>query len=899
MSVGDAALQIREDPAFAALEDSGAPIVAAVGVPPAIVYLNESARAAFGADAAALGERLFRGEEEGARRLAELAVSTQHGAAPRLERLRFSFGPIAQTVTILCRKTRAAEQGGLFLIAALGVRARSQAELALQQAPSLPVEPEPRPIVEAAAEPEPAPSLVMPDPEPPSVPAVEPESAPEPRAGEPAGEPASKPARPERFIWRTDAEGRVVVVTGALADVVGRDNSDIAGRSFVETARRLRLDPRGRLDEVLASRRSWSGVELDWPLQGGGARVPVTLGALPIFDDARRFGGFQGYGVLHVGRLRFEPPAAEPAPPAEAPEAAAELPEAAPLVSTGGKVVPLRPQLALPRFEDGAAAAGEPLTASERAAFDEISRALGAGARTGKGPARELIEAVGQATGCEPPAWPESDEAEPIGLARARALLDRLPVGVLVARGAQALYANRTLLDYLGYPDLTALAAEGGAARLFVGPRLQDASEGGANVLELRGEDGERLDADARLQAIDWDGGPATLVTLRSARPAAGAAEAARLGALENELARRQSEMEELRTTLEATGAAYAVLDRDGRIRSASGGFGRLLGEEPEALAGEPLAALFAEADRAAVADYLRGREPGADGLRASVRARKGALQLTLVGIGAEQRRCAVLRELGPRRGADEALEAARREAERANAAKTDFLAKVSHEVRTPLNAIIGFAEVMMEERFGPLGSERYKEYLKDIHTSGLHVLSLVNDLLDLSKIEAGKMELDVERIDANAMIAECVSIMQPQANRSRVLIRLSLWPRLPRVLADGRSLRQILLNLLSNAVKFNEAGGQVIVSSALTDAGYVVIRVKDTGIGMSESEIETALEPFRQVGPHKASGTGLGLPVTKALIEANRASFSITSRRNEGTLVEVAFPPPQVLAAE
>ncbi len=178
------------------------------------------------------------------------------------------------------------------------------------------------------------------------------------------------------------------------------------------------------------------------------------------------------------------------------------------------------------------------------------------------------------------------------------------------------------------------------------------------------------------------------------------------------------------------------------------------------------------------------------------------------------------------------------------------------------------------------------------------HVLSLVNDLLDLSKIEAGKFELDVERIDANAVISECVSIMQPQANRSRVVIRLSLWPRLPRILADGRSLRQILLNLLSNAVKFNEAGGQVIVSSALTDAGYVVIRVKDTGIGMSENEIETALEPFRQIGASRG-GTGLGLPVTKALIEANRASFSIKSRKSQGTLVEVAFPPPQVLAAE
>ena len=167
-----------------------------------------------------------------------------------------------------------------------------------------------------------------------------------------------------------------------------------------------------------------------------------------------------------------------------------------------------------------------------------------------------------------------------------------------------------------------------------------------------------------------------------------------------------------------------------------------------------------------------------------------------------------------------------------------------------------------MEERFGPVGNERYKEYLKDVHTSGTHVLSLVNDLLDLSKIEAGKMELAPEELDANATIGECVSIMQTQANQQRVIVRLSLAPRLPRIRADERSLRQILLNLLSNAVKFNEPGGQVIVSSAQTDAGFVVIRVKDTGIGMSDDEIDIALEPFRQVATsRKTTGTGLGLP--------------------------------------
>jgi signal transduction histidine kinase len=206
----------------------------------------------------------------------------------------------------------------------------------------------------------------------------------------------------------------------------------------------------------------------------------------------------------------------------------------------------------------------------------------------------------------------------------------------------------------------------------------------------------------------------------------------------------------------------------------------------------------------------------------------------------------------------------------------------------------------MMEERFGPIGSERYREYLKDVHASGALVLSLVNDLLDLSKIEAGKLELDFTRVDANAVIGECASLMQPEANRSRVIMRLSLAERLPSVRADARSLKQIVLNLMSNAVKFNEPGGQVIVSTALTDAGAVTIRVKDTGLGMSDDDILTALEPFGQLATsRKASGTGLGLPVTKALIEANHASFTIRSRKGEGTLIEVAFAPPQVLAAE
>lgn len=206
----------------------------------------------------------------------------------------------------------------------------------------------------------------------------------------------------------------------------------------------------------------------------------------------------------------------------------------------------------------------------------------------------------------------------------------------------------------------------------------------------------------------------------------------------------------------------------------------------------------------------------------------------------------------------------------------------------------------MMEERFGPIGNDRYREYLRDIHQSGEHLISLINDLLDLSKIEAGKLDLNFASVDLNEIASQCMAIMQPQANRERIIIRTALSPEVPPVVADARSIRQIVLNLLSNSIKFTQPGGQVIVSTTLTENGEVHLRVRDTGIGMTDAEIKMALEPFRQVntrGRTSSGGTGLGLPLTKALVEANRATFAIKSTVNAGTLVEVAFPSTRVLA--
>ena len=341
-----------------------------------------------------------------------------------------------------------------------------------------------------------------------------------------------------------------------------------------------------------------------------------------------------------------------------------------------------------------------------------------------------------------------------------------------------------------------------------------------------------------------------------------------------------------------------------------------MFGCERSEVIGKPFLSLFAPHDQALAADYFEGLKSNAtrsllnDGREILVNAHQGGVIPVFMTLGRlgpvsddatthhPARFCALFRDLTHWKKVERELETAKKDAERSSALKTDFLAKVSHEIRTPLNAIIGFADVIMEERFGPIGTERYKDYLRDIHASGTHVMSLVNDLLDLSKIEAGRMELASEDVDANKIIGECVALMQPQASRERVIMRLSLLPSLPHLKADERSLRQIILNLLSNAVKFNEPGGQVIVATALTEAGQAVIRIRDTGPGMSEADITAALEPFRQLSPNTKRGTGLGLPLTKALVEANEATFNVKSKLDQGTLVEVTFPPARVFTS-
>jgi len=243
---------------------------------------------------------------------------------------------------------------------------------------------------------------------------------------------------------------------------------------------------------------------------------------------------------------------------------------------------------------------------------------------------------------------------------------------------------------------------------------------------------------------------------------------------------------------------------------------------------------------------------------------------------------------------AETELRAALTSAESANRTKSEFLANMSHELRTPLNAIIGFSEVMGTGVFGPLGNEKYRDYVGNIHDSGRHLLDIINDILDVSKIESGSMELLEETMTVSVVVAASIRLVRERALRGGITLKTDLPPHLPLLRGDSRRIKQILLNLLSNAVKFTPSGGTVCVSVERTPDGGLMLRVTDSGIGMKPEDIPLALIPFRQIDSGLArrhEGTGLGLPLTRALVELHDGQLNLSSRLGEGTEVRVWFP--------
>jgi PAS domain S-box-containing protein len=897
---------------------------------------------------------------------------------------------------------------------------------------------EPSPYVEAVADepepsaPEPSADVTAPVPSPAateeSAPALHEATSAVPPAETPPWHDESPPAPrsvPLRFIWQMDADGRFSLGSDEFTHLIGSHTAAGFGRLWSEIAEAFGLDPDGRVLKAVATHDTWSGITLNWPVDGGG-RLPVELSGLPLYDRAHNFAGYRGFGVCRdldglarLAALRrcelFSPPLralsaavvladlpVDPASQAHAADADANpssTPElSVPIISETSHQTDLEthalesrdlepqdlePQVETPKetpknvlpFRPISEPKSPALTPVENNAFNELARQLAERLeRQSAGPVaaqpsdpssdtpeavvdqpeaveaqekldttveenldKNVDETVDQAFNeavNEQPGWLARPEPPTRGESRRdRALLDLLPVGVLIYRLDRLLYANSAFLQRIGYHSLHALEEAGGLDALYVEPGVSTASstsDTGTPVTiaatQSSPEHAPPSTAEAHLYTIAWDDEQA-LALIFSASPTPSATIAAALAepvaVAEPVMASEpvvsepspvgHANAEELAAILDTTAEGILMFDAEGNINSCNRSAEALFGYDGAELVQRNLAELFAPESVPAVRDYLQSvegadisslLEQGRDRRDLLARVRSGGLIPVSMTMGRTQAHgpnfFAVFRDLSQSKKSESELREARRLAERAASAKSDMLARISHEVRTPLNAIIGFAEVMIGERFGALGNERYVEYMKDIRASGERVIAIINDLLDLTRIETGKLDLAFTNQNLNDLVEQCVSVMQPQANRERIIIRTSLAHMLPQVVADARALRQITLNLIGNSIHLANAGGQVIVSTALSDFGEVVLRVRDTGHGLNDNEVAAAMEPFRTPAPsdQASDSSGVSLSLTKALVEANRAQFQIkTGGHSSGTLIEVVFSHAMVKA--
>ncbi|MDB5628085.1 MAG: sensor signal transduction histidine kinase [Tardiphaga sp.] len=758
--------------------------------------------------------------------------------------------------------------------------------------------------------------------------------------------PAPTPRRnPLRFTWAIDDAGRFTLRSDDFIRLIGPNMAARFGRPWPDVADDLKLDPDHRLATALTSQTTWSGVQVNWPVDPPGESLTVEMAGLPVFNADGAFTGYRGFGVARdldaLGRLDAirdavrhddapvgDQQVEDSAPPrslsaqanphhdqtmTEDPADAIAPTPSSPIepmpVKTSDLVAPQNVVPIRPLVDPFAAA----LTPVENSAFNELARRLSERldnddvgfAETSSTQSTELAEtATPLARSQDADDWLSRPPTLAQGTtSRDRPLLDLMPAGILVYRLDRLLYANPAFLARTGHADLAALEAAGGLDSLYIEPGVStDSSSAGTGTRVTIAAKADQPPAAADLSSISWDGEPA-LALIFALAPAESA-----MPHVIDDVAPTvpplpvpgQASAEDLAAILDTAAEGIVMFDMSGRIHSCNRSAEALFGRDGATLTTSVLVDLFAPESQRDVRDYfdavVRADTSNLHGREVLGRVPSGGLLPLAITMGRTTpdgpNFFAIFRDQSQARKIDSELLAARKQADRFVSAKADVLARISHEIRTPLNAIIGFSDVMISERFGPLGNPRYGDYMKDIRACGERVIAIIDDMLNLAKIETGDLDLAFASQNLNELVEQCVAVMQPQANRERIIIRTSLAHHLPPVQADARALRQITLNLISNSIHLANAGGQVIVSTAMSDLGDIVLRVRDTGHGLNDNEIAAAMEPFRTRAPadRGPDTAGVNLSLTRALVEANRAQFNIKTAPQSGTLIEVVF---------
>ncbi|MDY0030024.1 MAG: ATP-binding protein [Pseudobdellovibrionaceae bacterium] len=365
-----------------------------------------------------------------------------------------------------------------------------------------------------------------------------------------------------------------------------------------------------------------------------------------------------------------------------------------------------------------------------------------------------------------------------------------------------------------------------------------------------------------------------------------------------------------LTSIFDASNVGIIVTDRNRRVVRVNDSFVRVYGWQREQIVGEDFITIISPDEQEPTAEnyerYLKSSIRSSGEMK--MLKKDGSVVNTLYTTAtlelSQRRRFQVttLMDITLRKQMEMSLRVAKDQADAANHAKSAFLANMSHELRTPLNAIIGFSEIMMNGTFGEIENPKYQEYMRDVHSSARHLLEIINEVLDMSKIEAGRVELDEHEVNIKDVIESVVRMMASRAFSANISLKTKMPMDLPALQGDPRLVRQVLINLVSNAVKFSKNGGYIMISAESLVSGEVEITVEDNGVGIPKDKIAQALEPFGQIhetatiSKENMTGTGLGLPLAKAMVELHGGYLSLSSELGMGTSVKVTFPRNRVL---
>ncbi|MGQ0676684.1 MAG: PAS domain S-box protein [Rhodospirillales bacterium] len=503
--------------------------------------------------------------------------------------------------------------------------------------------------------------------------------------------------------------------------------------------------------------------------------------------------------------------------------------------------------------------------------------------------------------------------------AKFRGMFETAPIGVVLCAGDGGfLDANDAYLDIVGRRRRE---IEGKTIWSFVPPELSS----------VEGEQIAQLHASGRAGPVEVEylRGDETRVAVRINAIGIGAADGERMiWAFVEDITQRKRADFQLRaserrmaTILDTMVDALVAIDQNGRIEAFNKAAEAIFGYAAAEVIGRNVGMLMPEPMRDQHAEhvqrYLKTGEAHILGQRREVVGRRkdggvfalelGVSEITTEVLGGLERRRAprrsfvgLARDISERKRAEAELLSAKSAAEAANRAKSEFLANMSHELRTPLNAIIGFSEVIKDQLFGPVGNGRYVTYAQDIRAGGAHLLRVIDDVLDMSRIETGRFELEEAPLEPAELVSSALAMVQRAAEKGRVKIDNRVNGRLPRLNADKRVAKQVLINLLTNAVKFSPEGGLVTVEAAADPAAEFVFTVTDTGPGIPAERLKTVFDPFQSADATRAreqGGSGLGLAIAKRLMELHGGSLTLKSKLGHGTSAAMRFPGRRVMA--